>query len=195
MPSMPGEWLALKPDLDAINAIRDKGAITGVVAHLYQIGSAPFFRFSSSQDAKDSTQVIGDLDQGGLGLPDRDYYLKTDAKSVELRKKYVAHVAKMFELTGSAPADAAKKADAVMALETALAKGSMDVVSRRDPNKVYHKLTVKELVSLSPTFDWPRFFEAVGAPPIESLNVDVPPFIRAMESVLVQSSLDDLKTY
>ncbi len=186
---------ALKPDLDAINAIRDKGAITGLVAHLYQIGSAPFFRFSSSQDAKDATQVIGDLDQGGLGLPDRDYYLKTDAKSVELRKKYVAHVAKMFELAGSAPAEAAKKADAVMAVETALAKGSMDVVSRRDPNKVYHKLTVKELVSLSPTFDWPRFFEAVGAPAIGSLNVDVPPFLRAMESELVQSNLEDLKTY
>ena len=185
----------VKPDLDAINAIRDKGAITGLVAHLYQIGSAPFFRFSSSQDAKDATQVIGDLDQGGLGLPDRDYYLKTDAKSVELRKKYVAHVAKMFELEGIAPAEAAKKADAVMAIETALAKGSMDVVSRRDPNKVYHKLTVKELVSLSPTFDWPRFFEAVGSPAIESLNVDVPPFIRAFESELVQSNLEDLKTY
>ena len=77
----------LQPDLDAINAIRDKAGITGLVAHLYQIGSNPFFRFSSSQDAKDATQVIGDLDQGGLGLPDRDYYLKTDAKSVELHAR------------------------------------------------------------------------------------------------------------
>jgi endothelin-converting enzyme/putative endopeptidase len=185
----------LKPDLDRINAIRDKGAITNLVAHLYQIGSTPFFRFSSSQDAKDATQEIGDLDQGGLGLPDRDYYLKTDQKSVDIRKKYVEHVAKMFELSGIAPAEARKKADAVMAMETALAKGSLDVVSRRDPNKVYHKLTVKELVSLSPTFDWPRFFEGVSAPAIESLNVDFPPFIRAMESLLVETSLDDLKAY
>jgi endothelin-converting enzyme/putative endopeptidase len=185
----------IKPDLDQINAIRDKNGITRLVIHLYQIGSAPFFRFSSSQDAKDATQEIGDLDQGGLGLPDRDYYLKTDQKSVDLRKKYVAHIAKMFELAGFAPAEAAKKADAVMAIETDLAKGSLDVVSRRDPNKVYHKLTVKELISLSPTFDWVRFFEGVGAPAIQSLNVDFPPFIRAMESLLVQANLEDLKTY
>lgn len=185
----------LQPDLDRINAIRDKAAITNLVAHLYQVGSIPFFRFSSSQDAKDATQEIGDLDQGGLGLPDRDYYLKTDQKSVELRKKYVAHVEKMFELMGVAPAKAAKKADAVMAIETDLAKGSLDVVSRRDPNKMYHKLTVKELTSLAPTFDWPRFFEGVGAPAIANLNVDFPPFLRAMESLLVQSNLDDLKTY
>ena len=88
----------------------------------------------------------------------------------------------MFELSGVPAPEAAKKADAVMALETNLAKGSLDVVSRRDPNKVYHKLTVRELVSLSPTFDWPRFFTAIGTPPIQSLNVDVPPFIRAVES-------------
>jgi len=185
----------LKDDLDRINAMRDKAAITDVVIHMYRIGSQPFFRFSSSQDEKDSTQMIGDLDQGGLELPDRDYYLKDDAKSVELRKKYVAHVERMFELMGVPAAEAAKKADVVMTIETALAKGSLDNISRRDPNKVYHKLTVKELISLGPTFDWQKFFEGAGAPALSSLNVDVPPFIRAMESILVQTSLDDLKTY
>ncbi|HML18312.1 MAG TPA: M13 family metallopeptidase [Bryobacteraceae bacterium] len=185
----------LKADLDQINALRNRGAITNLVAHLYQAGSAPFFRFSSVQDAKDATQEIADLDQGGLGLPDRDYYLKTDQKSVDLRKKYVAHVQKMFELMGDRPAEAGKRTDAVMAIETALAKGSLDLVSRRDPNKVYHKLTVKELTSLAPAFDWPRFFEAVGAPEIASLNVDFPPFVRAMESLLAQADLDDLKAY
>lgn len=187
--------IPLKDDLERINMIRDKAAITDVVAYMYRIGSQPFFRFSSSQDAKDSTQMIGDLDQGGLGLPDRDYYLKDDAKSVDLRKKYVAHVQRMFELMGAAPDAAAKKAEVVMAIETALAKGSLDNISRRDPNKVYHKLTVKELISLAPTFDWAKFFEGVGSPALQSLNVDVPPFVRAMESLLVQSSLDDLKTY
>jgi putative endopeptidase len=185
----------LKPDLDSIYAMREKAAITGVVTHLYLSGSSPFFVFSSSQDAKDATQEIGDLDQGGLGLPERDYYFKTDETSVDIRKKYVAHVARMFQLVGNSPDVAAKKADVVMAIETALAKGSLDVAARRDPNKVYHKMTVKELSSLGPTFDWPRFFEDTGAPRIESLNVDFPPFIRAMESVLVQTSLDDLKTY
>ncbi len=142
----------LKDDLDRINAMRDKAAITDVVIQMYRVGSQPFFRFSSSQDEKDSTQMIGDLDQGGLGLPDRDYYLKTDAKSVELRKQYVAHVQRMFELMGAPAAEAAKKADVVMTIETALAKGSLDNVSRRDPNKVYHKLTMKELISLGADF-------------------------------------------
>ena len=185
----------LQDDLDRIAAIHDKPAITDVVIHMYRIGSTPFFRFGSEQDAKDSTQVIAGLDQGGLGLPDRDYYFKTDAKSVDLRAKYLAHVQRMFELAGIPRDDAAKKAKAVMDLETALAKGSLDRVARRDPAQVYHKLTVKELTSLAPEFDWPKFFAGVGAPPIESLNVDVPAFIRAMESVLVQTSLDDLKTY
>src|SRR5262249_31691186 len=101
----------LKPDLDRINAIREKGSITDTVTYLYRIGAAPFFTFTSGQDAKDATQVIGDLDQGGIGLPDRDYYLKTDAQSVELRKKYVAHMTRMFQLLGNAPDAAAKKAD------------------------------------------------------------------------------------
>ena len=187
----------IKPDLDRIAAMRDKAAIhRRDDPPVSRSGSAPFFRFSSSQDAKDSTQVIAGLDQGGLGLPDRDYYFKTDEKSVDIRKKYVAHVAADVRAGGRrARRRRPRRPTAVMAIETALAKGSLDSVSRRDPNKVYHKLTVKELASLSPGFDWPRFFEGVGAPPIDSLNVDVPPFIEAMESVIVESSLDDLKTY
>jgi len=98
-------------------------------------------------------------------------------------------------LAGSSPADAAKKADAVMAIETALAKGSLDKVSRRDPNKVYHKMTVAELAPLAPGFNWPRFFELIGAPHIDGLNVDVPPFIQTFQSVLMNTSIDDLKTY
>src|SRR5580704_14827211 len=185
----------VKRDLDRIAAIRDKARITDVAAELYRVGTSAFFEFGSSQDAKDSTQEIADLDQGGLGLPDRDYYLKTDPKSVELRKQYVAHVARMFELSGDAPASAAKKADAVMAIETALAKGSLDRVSRRDPNKVYHKLTVTELAALAPAFDWPNFFKLTGSPAFDSLNVDVPEFIKTMQSAITDFSLDDLKTY
>ncbi|MGD1097379.1 MAG: M13 family metallopeptidase, partial [Bryobacteraceae bacterium] len=185
----------VKDDLNAILAMRNKAAITDQVIHLYKTGAAPFFRFGSEQDAKDSTQVIAGLDQGGLGLPDRDYYLKTDAKSEDIRAKYVAHIQRMLELGGEPRDFAAKNAQAVMAIETALAKGSLDRVSRRDPAQIYHKLTVKELNSLAPDFDWPKFFEGVGAPPIESLNVDVPAFIRTMESVIVQTSLDDLKVY
>lgn len=185
----------VQPDLDRINAMANKAAITGVVSHLYLTGSAPFFTFSSEPDAKNSSEIIAGLDQGGLGLPDRDYYFRTDEKSAEIRKQYVAHLLKMFELLGNSTDVAAKRAEAVMKIETSLAKGSMDAVARRDPTAVYHRLTVKELISLSPGFDWEKFFEAVGVPGIQSLDVSVPPFIRAMESVIVETSLDDIKSY
>jgi putative endopeptidase len=186
---------ALTAELDRIDGMRDKSALTDEVARLYRAGSQTFFRFSSSQDAKDSTSTIGDLDQGGLGLPDRDYYLKTDQKSVQLRTKYVEHLGRMFQLMGNSPAVASKKAEAVMAIETALAKGSLDNVSRRDPNKMYHLMTVHDLETLVPGLDWPKFFASAGAPPIDKLNVDVPDFVKALEAVLAGTSLDDLKTY
>jgi putative endopeptidase len=185
----------IQADLDRINAMDGKPALTGVVTSLYRIGSNPFFRFSSEPDAKDSNEIIAGIDQGGIGLPDRDYYFRTDDKSVEIRKQYVAHLLKMFELLGNSTEVASKRAEAVMNIETTLAKGSLDSVARRDPMAVYHRLTVKELISLSPGFDWEKYFEGVGVPGIQSLDVAVPPFIRAMESVIVQSSLDDIKSY
>jgi endothelin-converting enzyme/putative endopeptidase len=185
----------LKPDLDRIAAIKDKAGVTVVVTQMYRSGGAPFFRFSSSPDARNSTQMIGDLDQGGLGLPDRDYYLKTDEKSAEIRKQYVAHIQKMFELLGATPQDAAKNAQQVMDLETTLAKGSLDRVSRRDPEKLTHKMSIKALVALAPTFDWSGFFKGAGAPKFQDLNVDVPDFMKSMETVISGSSLDAIKSY
>ncbi len=186
---------ALKPDLDRIAGLKNKKDLAELVAVLLRSGTSEFFNFSSEQDPKDSTQEIAGLDQGGLGLPDRDYYFKTDQKSVDQRAAYVAHVTKMFQLLGSSAADAAKKAQTVMAIETALADGSFDLVTRRDPEKVYHKMTVKELAMLAPDFDWAKFFHAVGAPPIQSLDVAVPPFMKTLDGVIMKYSLDDLKTY
>ncbi len=139
--------------------------------------------------------MIGELDQGGLGLPDRDYYLKDDPKSVQLRNQYVAHVQKMLQLSGEPEAKAASDAQAVLRFETALARGSLDRVSLRDPNQTYHKLTVHQLYSLNPAIDWPKYFVGMGAPPITDLNVSVPNFFRALESAIVQTNLDDIKTY
>ncbi len=186
---------ALKTDLERIGALKNKKDLAVLVALLLHEGNSNFFNFSSEQDAKDSTQEIAGLDQGGLGLPDRDYYFKTDAKSVEQRAAYVAHVTKMFQLLGSSPAEAAKKAQTVMAIETALADGSFDLVTRRDPEKVYHKMTVKELEALGPDFEWAKFFHAAGGPAIQSLDVSVPPFVKALDGVITKYSLDDLKTY
>ena len=185
----------LKPHLDRINALTGKPALLNELVHLHLLGSGPFFNFYSSPDAKDSMRMIAQADQGGLGLPDRDYYFKDDAKSVELRKQYVAHVGKMLELLGEPADKAASDAAAVMHLETGLAKGSLDRVSRRDPQQVYHKLTVHELVSLNPAIDWPKYFAGMGAPAITDLNVVVPNFFRTVESVIVQTSLDDIKAY
>ncbi|HYL78939.1 MAG TPA: M13 family metallopeptidase [Bryobacteraceae bacterium] len=185
----------LKPEMDHINAITAKSGLVAEVARLHLTGVTVLFNFYSSPDAKDSMRMIAQADQGGMGLPDRDYYLKDDAKSVELRKQYVAHVAKMLELLGEPADKAAADADAVMKIETGLAKGALDRVSRRDPQQTYHKLTVHELVSLSPGIDWPKYFAGVGAPPIEDLNVAEPNFFRTLESVLVQTSLEDLKAY
>ena len=185
----------LKPDLARIAAISSKSGITDVAAYLTRLDAPPFVHFSSGPDAKDSARVIADLDQGGLGLPDRDYYFKTDEKSVEIRGHYVAHMQKMLELAGVAPDAAAKQAQAIMAIETELAKASLDRVARRDPEKLYHKKTVQELDAMGSGIAWPKYFKAVGAPSIPSLNVDVPDFIQAVSMVITSHSLEDLKAY
>jgi putative endopeptidase len=185
----------MKPDLGRIAAIKNKAGITSAVVSLYLTGSSPFFRFGSSPDAKNSEEMIADLDQGGLGLPDRDYYFKTDEKSVEIRKQYVAHVQKMLELTGVKPEEAALQAQAIMTIETELAKASLDRVARRDPEKLYHKMTLRELDALGSGFSWNQFFQGVGAPRFQALNVDVPDFTKAISSVISSNSLADLKAY
>ena len=185
----------LQPELDRIDALKSKEQITDELVRLALLGVGVFFNFSSSPDAKNSMQMIADADQGGLGLPDRDYYLKDDPKSVKLREQYVAHVQKMLELLGESPAQAAAGSQAILRLETDLAKGSLDLVSRRDPNQVYHKMSVQALAALSPSMDWPKYFAALGAPSFTDLNVDVPDFFKAMDAVLKNSSLADLKVY
>ncbi len=185
----------LKADLDRIHAINDKAGLTDAVAYLFRAGISPFFRFGSGPDAKNSAMMIADLDQGGLGLPDRDYYLKTDEKSVEIRKQYVAHMQKMLELAGAKKEDAEKQASAIMALETELAKASLDRVSRRDPEKVYHKMTLRELDALGSGIAWARFMQGAGTPRVAALNVDVPDFIKGMNAVISSAFLEDLKAY
>ncbi len=185
----------LQPELERIAAIPNKEALVDDIVFLHKLGVNALFEFGSGQDFKDSSQVIAQADQGGLGLPDRDYYLKTDAKSVELRKQYVAHVEKMLQLLGQPREKAAQDAASIMKIETVLAKASLDRVSRRDPQKIYHKLTKQQLETLSPSFSWPKYFQGVGTPPIESLNVAVPEFFQEMSALLRTTPLADWKTY
>ena len=185
----------LKPDLDRIDAITSKFALVNALVPLHLMGVNVMFNFSSGSDFKNSMIQIAQADQGGLGLPDRDYYLKDDAKSVELRRQYVEHVRKMLELLGEPEPKAASDAQVVMRFETGLAKGSLDLVSRRDPEQIYHKLTLHQLVSLAPGIDWSKYFSGMGAPSFTDLNVMVPNFFRTLESMMVQTSLEDIKTY
>ncbi len=185
----------LKPDLDRIAAISAKNALLSELVRLHRIGVNVLFNFSAGPDFKNSKMNIAQASQGGIGLPDREYYLNTDAKSIELRNRYQAHVQRMFQLLGESPEKSGVSAKAVLAIETDLAKGSLDKVSLRDPQKVYHKLSEHELFSMAPFLDWNKYFAGMGAPAIVSLNVESPNFFRQLESTVVQTSLDDLKTY
>jgi putative endopeptidase len=185
----------LDPELQRIGAMASKEDVLAELIRLHHTGVHAFFEFSSEPDAKNSMQMIAGADQGGLGLPERDYYLKTDPKSVKLRQQYVAHVQKMLGLLGETPAKAAADAQVVLRIETDLAKGSLDVVSRRDPNQVYHKMSVKDLQALAPNIDWPKYFAGLGTPSFTDMDVSVPEFFKALNAVFVRSSVDDIKTY
>jgi len=185
----------LLPELDRISQIKDSAGLLTEVVRMQRHQSSVLFNFSSSPDPNNARLTIADLDQGGLGLPEKDFYLRTDARSQEIRTKYVAHIAKMFKLLGVDHAAAAKKAAEVMALETAMAKVSLDITSRRDPKNVVHITSVAELKKLSPNFDFPAFFAGIGAPPFHSLNVDVPGFIQGLSELLKSQPLQTWKDY
>ena len=185
----------IEPELARIRNLKDKSQLADEIAHLHSIGVGAVFGFYSGQDFKDSNDVIAQFDQGGLGLPDRDYYLKDDPKSVELRQKYVTHLERTMELAGAQPGQAKADADAIMRFETALAKGSLDLVSRRDPEKVYHKMGRAELAALSPAFRWNEYFAATRAPAFDSINVSYPEFAKTINSAIENTPLADWKTY
>ncbi len=185
----------LQGNIQRIQGMKSLAELMPVLAQLHKIGVNAFFQFGSGQDFKDSTKVIAQTDQGGLGLPERDYYFKTDPTSVETRQKYVAFVQKWFELLGDSSNVAAAKAKAVMKMETALAKDSQDVVTRRDPTKIYHLMSVVDLQKLTPSLNWNSYLKELGAPSVSSLNVAVPQFFSGIENLLKTANLDDIKTY
>jgi putative endopeptidase len=185
----------LKKELARISSLSSKKALAAEVARLQRSGARPVFMFQSTQDAKDATLVIAEFNQGGLGLPDRDYYLKDDAKMKSVLAAYREHVKAVFVLLGDKPAAAGKKADAVVAFETRLAKASLDRVSRRDPDKVYHRVERAGLKKLAPAFDWDVFLTRVGAPGITTISVDHQPFYAEVSAMAVDVPLSVWRTY
>jgi endothelin-converting enzyme/putative endopeptidase len=186
----------LKPELDRIAAVQDKAALIDEVAHVHLAGPSPLFNFYSASDLHNADQVIAYIDQGGLSLPDRDYYIKDDnPKMKEMRQHLVEYVTQALTLAGQMPQQAADSAQTVLRIETALAKASMDRTARRDPKNRDHKMSRDEAVALGPNFYLNRYFTAVGAPSFSQLNVTNPDFFKQVNGVLESESLDSLKAY
>jgi endothelin-converting enzyme/putative endopeptidase len=185
----------LKPDLDRIAAIKNKADLIDTIAYLQTQGVNVLFGFRSQPDLHNASMEIAGVSQGGLGLPDRDYYIAQDEKSKETREKYLAHVSKMLSLAGDSEASSKKEADAVMAIETKLAQASMERVKLRDPKNRDHKMKVSELSALAPNLEFPRFFSETGSPLFTEVNVVPPDFFQQVNTALESIPLDDWKTY
>jgi len=185
----------LRPRLERIAKINSVSDLQSEIARLHGEGVGALFSFGSTQDSKNSTSVIGGARQGGLGLPDRDYYTKTDPGSETIRKNYLAHIRNLLRLAGETDAEAAPDADRVMAIETALAKASLTRVEQRDPVTTYNYRTAAQLASMTPHFDWNRYFTESGNPNIPAVDVKSPKFFTAVDSLLANVPLADWKAY
>jgi endothelin-converting enzyme/putative endopeptidase len=185
----------IKPEIARIEAMASPADVAAELAHLHRMGIRAVFSFDSEPDAKDSTKTIASLSQGGLSLPDRDYYLKGDARFAGIRKAYVEHVARMFRLAGESAGVAAQDAQLVLALETVLAEASMDRVTLRDPARNYHIMSKPQVALLAPAMDWGLYFDAIGAPAFDTLNVGQPDFLKQIGGALPGQGLEAFKAY
>jgi putative endopeptidase len=185
----------LKPELDRIAGAKDKQALIDQIAHVQLIGPSPLFNFYSSPDYHNADMVIAYIDQGGLTLPDRNYYIKDDAKMVGVRKALSDYITTVFTLSGQSAQQAADSAKTVLDIETALAKASMDRTVRRDPKVRDHKMSRDAAISLAPNFYLAQFFKDIDSPTFSDLNVSNPDFFKQVNDLVASQSLDSLKTY
>ena len=196
---------SLKPELERIDAVKDKPGLIDEIARLHMIGPSPLFNFYANSDLHNADRVIAYIDQGGLTLPDRDYYLKDTGKNKDIRQSFTEYMTEVFTLAAkeqpgkesaaAGGATPASRADTVLRIETELARAQMDRTARRDPKNRDHKMSRAEAVALGPNFYLERYFEAVKAPAFKELNVPNPDFFKQVNAVLETESLDSLKTY
>lgn len=185
----------LEDEFKRIDAMKNPKDVLKQVAHMHLMGMRPFFLFTSGQDDKNSTMVIGQAYQGGLGLPDRDYYTKEDESSKKIRDQYVEHVTKMLTLAGDPAPQAAEKAKKIMALETVLAKAARTRVELRDPQKNYNKMKQAELQTLMPDFNWADYFKEIKLAEPGDINVGQPDFFKAAGELFKSAPIEDWKAY
>jgi endothelin-converting enzyme/putative endopeptidase len=185
----------IKAELDRVAALQRPDELPVLLAHLHTIGVNAFFDFSANQDFADANQVISFYNGGGLGLPEHDYYFRTDPKSVEQRKQYVDHVHKMFVLAGESEAQAQKDAETVMAIETRLAKASLTITQRRDPQNLNHPTDVAAISKMLTHFNLNDYVEAAHAPASGKANESQPKFIAEFNTLLADTPIDQIRTY
>jgi putative endopeptidase len=198
----------LQPVMARIDGLSSREQLPGVLGYLHQVAAEPpplgspsaasaypFFSFVARSDPGDARRQMAWVRPDGLGLPDRDYYLKTDERSAGLRREYRAHVERMLSLAGDSAGRATRGADAVLAIETSLAGALPDAAARRDPGVLTHPMMVAELQALAPGMNWQRYLTATGAPAFERLNLARPEFIRQVNLIVVGTPLDDIKSY
>jgi putative endopeptidase len=185
----------LKPYLKQIKKIKTAADVQAQVARMHRVGIYPLFQFFAYADEKDSSITIANTYQAGLGLPNRDYYTKTDDKSVELRTKYLAHVARMFELMGDTPADAKTAADTVMRMENRLALASKKPADLRLPENYYNVMTVADADKLMAGFSWSEYAKTLGSPAFANINIGQPSFFAEAGKMISDTPVADWKTY
>jgi putative endopeptidase len=186
----------IKSELERIAAVDSRTALVKEIGSLHKMGVNAAFDFFPQADPKDADHYMAWVYQGGLGMPDRDYYTKTDARSDSLRKKYIAHVTRTLTLAGESAAQAAADANKIMSLETELAKASMTRVAMRDPNATYHKTASADLAALAPSIDWPLYYRTIGlksATPY--VNVGQPDFVKRVSALMQSTPLEDWRAY
>ena len=197
----------LKPEIERIDGMKTKAELADQVAHIHMLipgawegednqTNAVLLGFGPQQDFDDASRVVAAIDQGGLGMPNRDFYLKDDATSKDIRQKYEAHISKMLTLVGESASQAAADAKTILAIETAMAQAQMDNISRRDPKNLNNKMSFEQVESLTPSFNWKQYVAEIGAPPsAPHYLVSSPAFFKALESLVQQRSIDDWKAY
>jgi putative endopeptidase len=186
---------SLEPYLKEIDQITTPDEVQQAIVRFHQYGLSPLFGIYGSADARNSSMVIAQLTQSGMGMPDRDYYLNEDPRSVDLRAKYITYMTTVFKLMGEDETTSAASAQNVIALETRLAKAAMSRLERRDPNKTYNKLTTAELVKLSPVFNWNRYFADLGIGDPGAVNLNQPEFIKEISAMLTNIPVEEWRVY
>jgi predicted metalloendopeptidase len=186
---------AIKPELSRINALKDKGQMMALLAHIHQVGPNPIFGFGSRPDYHDANMTVADFDQNGLSMPDRDYYLKDEPKYTALRKAFVEYMEKTFALSGQSPEQAKQSAQTVLNIETDLARAFMDRTLRRDPKNRDHKMKLADVEASAPNFQFARYLKAANIPSFSTLNVGNPDFFKQTNATIEKYPLDAWKTY